>query len=404
MTIFKYKVRDKFGLLIRGRLEAKSIDIAASNLGSLRYTIINLTEISEFEKWFLDTCLKFKRVTKKEILLAIRQLSSMISAGLPIINCLNNVVNQTQNPILKNIFSKVVVDIEGGSSFADAMKKHPKHFSKFYISMINVGEVGGKLDEILSRIAIIGKQEAEIKSQLKNAMMYPLILLLVGLAVVTFLLVFILPKFIKIFASFDVELPLPTIILLNASKVLSNYWFFILIAIIAGAYFFKQYKKTSQGKFNIDQMILKIPVIGEMILKYNIARFSRTLGSLLHSGIPIVQGIAVSQSTISNFVLVTIMADLQETLLEGHNLSDQLRLSSLFPPMVIQMINTGEQTGKLDEMLLEVADFYDVEVDYEIKNLSTMVEPILLIMMGLFVLFIALAVLKPIFNIANVAK
>ena len=404
MAIFKYKVRDKFGLLIRGRLEAVSVDAAASSLGSLHYTIINISEISEFEKWYLDTRLKLKRVTKKEVLLTIRQLSSMISAGLPIINCLNNVVNQTENPILKRIFGTVVKDIEGGETFADAMKKYPKHFSKFYIAMINVGEVGGKLDEILSRIAIIGKQESEIKSQLKSAMMYPLILLAVGLGVVLFLLVFILPKFIQIFDSFDVELPLPTVILLNVSKFLSSYWGFIIVAVIACVYFFKQYHKTQQGKFNIDQMILKVPVIGGMLLKYNIARFSRTLGSLLHSGIPIVQGIAVSQATINNYVLVTIMADLQETLLEGHNLSDQLRLSSLFPPMVIQMINTGEQTGKLDEMLLEVADFYDVEVDYEIKNLSTFVEPVLLIFMGLFVLFIALAVLKPIFNIANVAR
>lgn len=404
MPIFNYKVRDKYGLSIKSRVEGENESVVSQNLKSLNYSILYVTPITPFEEKLIDLKNKLKKPSQKDILLITRQLASMIHAGLPILTCLHNIILQTNNTQLKKILEQIALDIEGGSSFAHAVEKHPKFFPGFYVSMINVGEVSGRLDEVLNRLVNIGKQEAEIKAKITGAMLYPIILLCLSFTVVGFLLVFVLPKFIVVYNSLDVKLPTPTIILLTLSSFLKNFWWLVLAGVMSGVYFFNHYKQTPQGRFNIDQYFLKIPILGQLSLKYNLARFSRTMGSLLKSGIAVLQAIAVTETTVTNNVLKTILADLKSSILEGKTLSEQLKLSGLFPPMIIQMISAGEQTGRLDDMLMDVADFYDIEVDYEIKNLTSFIEPMLLIFMGGMVLFMALAVLKPIFDLTKVIR
>jgi type II secretory pathway component PulF len=404
MPVFNYKVRDKYGLLIKGRTSSDSVESAVSALRSLNYTIIHIRPISRLEEFWLHMQSRIKKVGNKEILAITRQLASMTHAGLPILTCLDNIIRQTQNPVLKKVFEQIYTDIESGTSFANAVGKHPRYFSKFFVSMINVGEITGRLDDVLNRLVVIGKQEAEIRAKIQSAMIYPCILLFLSLGVVSYLLLFVLPRFIRVYESVGVSLPLPTMILLQSSQFLKDYWWAVGIAAGASIYLFIQYRMTPQGRFNLDQRLLKVPIIGPLILKYNLARFSRTLGSLLKSGIAVLQGIAVTETTTGNQVLKTILKDLRGSILEGQNLSDQLKLSDIFPPMVIQMIAAGEQTGKLDDMLLDVADFYDIEVDYEIRNLTNFVEPLLLVFMGGMVLFMALAVLKPIFNLVKITQ
>ena len=404
MPVFTYKVRDKFGLLIKGKMTSPSDAAAGTALRSLNYSVIYIQQISSLEESWLNFLDSIRKVSKKDILSTLRQLASMVHAGLPILTCLTNIIQQSANPQLKKVLESIYSDIEAGSTFANALDKHPRYFPKFFVSMINVGEISGRLDEVLSRLVAIYKQESEIKAKLLSAMLYPLILLCLSFGVVGVLLVGVLPKFIVVYTNLGVALPLPTKILLGFSGFLKSFWWLLLIILGSGIFFLNKYIQTPQGKFNMDQLLLKVPLFGTLILKYNLARFARTFGALIKSGIAVLQGLAVTETTLGNNVLKTIIANLRGSILEGKVLSEQLKLSGLFPPMVIQMISAGEQTGKLDDMLLDVADFYDTEVDYEIRNLTTFVEPLLLICMGGLVLFMALAVLKPIFNLTKVIK
>ncbi|MBN2145393.1 MAG: type II secretion system F family protein [Candidatus Aureabacteria bacterium] len=404
MPVYNYKVRDKFGLLIKGRTVGVNLETVAASLRSLNYTILSVTPLSSWEEHLLAFKMRFQKVGGKEILLFTRQLASMIHAGLPILSSLGNIIQQTQNWVLKKVLEQIFSDIEKGTSFASAVEKHPAYFSKFFVSMINVGEISGRLDEVLNRLVIIGKQEAEIRSKLKSILFYPVILLILAMTVISILLIFVLPRFISVYGSMGVDLPLATRSLLGLSAFLKNFWWAVAATVVVGIILFRKYRSTSQGRFNIDQFLLKVPIFGQLILKYNLARFSRTFGSLIKSGLPVLQGLAVTENTLNSQVIVTIIKDLRSSILEGQSISEQLKLSGVFPPMVIQMISAGEQTGKLDDMLMEVADFYDIEVDYEIRNLTTLLEPLLLVVMGCLILFMALAVLKPIFNLTRVIR
>lgn len=401
MEVYKYIVRDQFGLLIRGRLSANDVETASQNLRSLNYTILDVRALSALEKEWVYYKSRFTKVKPSDILLFNRQMASMIHSGLPILTCLDIIVNQCTNPVLKQVLESVYTDIEGGSTFANALEKHPRYFSKFFVSMINVGEISGRLDEVLTRLSEIGIKETEMKNKVKGALMYPVILITFSVLLLWGILTFVLPKFIVFYSSNKVELPVATQILIMFSTLVRQYWWLLLSVIIALVYMFHRYRNSHQGKFNLDSISLKLPVLGSVLIKYQLARFSRTLGSLIKSGISVLQALAVTESTLNNLVLITVIKDLRNSILEGMSLSDQLKKSGIFPPMVTQMIHAGEQTGKMDEMLNDVANFYDLEVDFEIRNALTLLEPILLLIMACFVVFMAIALLMPIFKMAR---
>ncbi|MBN1522690.1 MAG: type II secretion system F family protein [Candidatus Aureabacteria bacterium] len=404
MPIFNYKARDKFGILIKGKVEERTREALAEHLQNSGYTIVSIWEQSKFQKDFETFFNNLKQVKKQEIIIFTRQLSGMLAAGLPLLTCLSSLASQTPNRKFAGIIEDIKKDVEAGSSLSEAMFKHPQLFPEVYVNMINVGEVSGKLEEVLQRLADLGFQQMEIKAKIKAAMIYPVFLFGMMILISIGMLTWVLPRFVEIFEKTGKELPFFTRLLLNASYLLKNYWWAMLVGIIVAVVLFKKYLQNPKGKFNFDKFLLSTPVLGKLIMNYNIATMTQTLGNLLKSGVSLVQCLTVTENTVRNSVLKVILVELRENVVKGKGISEQLRMSGVFPPMVIQMISAGEQTGKLDEMLTEISEFYTVEVDYSIQNMTSVLGPLMLLIMAILVGSMALAVLIPIFSLVKIFK
>jgi len=341
------------------------------------------------------------KVTTKDIVIFTRQLSTMVDSGLPLIQGLDALAKQQENKTFKKILEEIKADVESGSSFADALKKHPKLFDKLYCNMVQAGEMGGILDDVLSRLAAYMEKAQRLKRKVKSALTYPVIVLSIAGLVVAIILIFVIPVFQKMFADFGKALPWPTQVVIMISNTLKSY-FLVIIAVIVGLIFaIKKYYNTDRGKRQIDRLLLNLPVVGPLLKKIAVAKFTRTLGTLIHSGVPILDALSVAAGTAGNKIVEEAILKVRASIGEGKTIAQPLQESGIFPAMVVQMISVGESTGALDDMLNKIAEFYDEEVDVAVEALTSMIEPFMIVFLGGTIGSIIVAMYLPIFKIAG---
>jgi type IV pilus assembly protein PilC len=325
----------------------------------------------------------------------------MITAGLPMVQCLDILAQQTEKEPLRDAVAKVMSDVEGGSTLAEGMAKHPKIFSTLYVNMVEAGEAGGILDIILQRLATFMEKLDALQRKVKSALTYPTVVAIVALAATAFMLIFIIPTFAKMFTDFGGELPLPTQIVIGISDFLRNFWWALLAGIAGAIIGIQRYYKTDSGRLMIDKLLLRIPVLGMVIRKGSVARFTRTLGTLISSGVPILQGLEITARTSGNRVVENAVLSTRDSISQGNTIAEPLKGCGVVPPMVTQMISVGEQTGALDEMLDKIANFYDSEVDTAVDALTAIIEPVMIVVMGTVVGGMLIAMYLPMFKLVT---
>ena len=404
MPAYNYKARNQQGEVVAGTLQMESEASVASNLDKLGYTILEIRLPSAIIPSFSDFADRFQGLNKQEVTLFSRQLSTLIRSGMPLLPSLTTICEQTVNKKFKVILEEIRQSVQAGSSFSEALSKYPNVFSELFVSMVRVGETGGIMDQVLERLASLGTQEMEIQSRVMSAMTYPIVLVVISFLIVNFILVGVLPKFVMVFKASDAALPLPTQIVLSASWILRKFWFLLLAVTGVAFYFFRRYTAKGPGKLRFHRWLLKVPVFGELYAKIQVSRFTRTLSTLTASGVPILQALSVVEKTITNVIIQKAVQDIRVAIASGSTLVEPFRATGLFSPMVVQMVAIGEKSGSIDRMLEEVSKFYDPEIEYTIKNLTSLLEPFMLLAMGMMVAFIALSVLLPIFNLMKVFK
>ena len=344
------------------------------------------------------------KVKPKSLVVFSRQFATMIDAGIPILRCLEILITQTKDPILKPCLDQISNDVKSGASLNEALAKHPKVFNKLYINMVRAAEIGGILDIILDRLSGFLEYEAEVKSKIKSAMMYPVLVLCFSQIMLFVLFSFVLPKFKEIFEGMNVQMPAITAALFAMGDFMNKNWWMILLALAGMGIGLRAYGTTPRGRYQLDFFKLKLPLIGELTLKMTVARFCRTFGTLINSGVPMMRSLEIVGETVNNEVLAQAIDSTRASIREGNKLSRPLAECGLFPNMVTQMIDVGEETGRLSDMLVKVGDFYDSEVESTVKGLTSMIEPLLIIFLGCVVGFIAISVMTPIFKLVNSVK
>jgi type IV pilus assembly protein PilC len=345
------------------------------------------------------------RVKDKDIVVFTRQFATMIDAGLPLVQALDILSAQVENKALSNTLAQVKVDVESGATYADALKKHPRIFSELYVNMVAAGEAGGILDTILNRLATYIEKAMKLKKKVKGAMVYPAVVTSIAVLVIAIIMIFVVPTFAKMFATLGGTLPLPTRIIINMSNFIAGLGGLIVLLIgIATTVFIVQVRRTEKGKYIIDRLLLRMPIFGMLLNKVAVAKFTRTLGTLVSSGVPILDGLEITAKTSGNKVLEYAIMDVRKGVVGGKTLSEPITKAKVFPPMVTHMIAVGESTGALDAMLAKIADFYDDEVDAAVSNLTAMMEPMLMVFLGGTVGFIVVAMYLPIFRLITLIK
>jgi len=397
MPTFTYTARAINGDLKSATIEAPSRDDVIKQLRQLKLNVVKIDE---------GTANRKKRggsIKMRDIVIFTRQFSTMINAGLPLVQALDILANQSENPALKDVTRQVMFDVESGNTVADALRKHPKAFSDFYVNMVAAGEAGGILDTILMRLAVFMEKNDALIRKVKGAMIYPGVIMSVAAIAITVLLVFVIPTFENMFNSAGIELPLPTRIVIGLSRGLKSYWYVLIAAAIGIFVSVKRYYATPGGKLNIDRLMLKMPVLGDVLRKSAVSRFTRTLGTLISSGVSILDGLEITAKTSGNRVIQDAIMESRASIAGGETIAAPLKKSAVFPPMVISMIAVGEQTGGLDEMLTKIADFYDEEVDAAVSGLLALMEPVMIVFLGVVVGGMVVAMYLPIFDMVNAA-
>lgn len=341
------------------------------------------------------------KVTTKDLVVFTRQFATMIDAGLPLVQCLDILSAQQENKTFKLILLEIKNDVESGSTFADALKKHPRAFDDLFVNLVAAGEIGGILDTILNRLAAYIEKSMKLKKQVKSAMTYPATVVSIAVIVIGVILVFVIPAFEKMFADFGGVLPAPTQIVINLSNFIQDYIIFIIGGIILFIFLAKKIYATEKGRAKIDNWALKVPVFGVLIRKVAVAKFTRTLGTMVSSGVPILDGLDITSRTAGNKTVERAIIEVRKSISEGNTIAEPLAKSGVFPPMVCQMIAVGEQSGSIDTMLNKIADFYDDEVDDAVGNLTSMMEPLLMLFLGTTVGGLVIAMYLPIFKLAG---
>jgi len=403
MPTFAYKAKEANGSVKEGSIDAGKESEAVSKLRQQRLTVLEIKE-SGVGGGLMEKIMGKPAVTSKDLVLFSRQLSTLVSAGVPIVQSLSILEDQQENPTFKSVLGDVRGDIEAGLSISDALKKRPEAFPEIYTAMIRAGELGGILDTILERLSGFLESAEALRAKVKSAMMYPGIVLTICGVVTIFLLTFVIPTFKAIFESFGKELPMPTQVLINISDFLRSKWYMIPAIPGGGYYAFKKYYATPAGRKWVDGKTLQLPVFGILLKKVAVAKFTRTLGTLIKSGVPIMQALETVGATAGNVVIEEAVLSARESIREGGRLADPLKKCGLFPAMVTQMIGVGEETGALDQMLSKIADFYDQEVDAAVKGLTSMIEPIVIVVMGVVIGSIVIAMFMPMFEMGSMVE
>ena len=389
---------DKKGQKKKGEIEAENEDIARQML--VRQGI-GIQKLKPKPKDLLEYLPFGGGVKEKELVIFVRQFATMIDAGLPLIQCLDILQGQQENINFKKIIRQLKKDVEEGSTFSDALRKHPKAFDHLFVNLVAAGEAGGILDVILNRLAAYIEKAASLKRKVKSAMTYPIIVLGIAVLVVAVILIYVIPVFAGLFRDAGVPLPGPTLFVMNLSGFLQSYVHWILLGIGALVWLVKRIRKTERGRLVSDKLLLRLPVFGELLRKVAVARFTRTLGTMLSSGVPILEGLDITAATAGNMVIERAIRHARDAIAEGSPIADPLGDSDIFPGMVIQMIGVGEATGALDTMLNKIADFYDEEVDVAVEGLTALIEPLMIVFLGVTIGGLLIAMYLPIFQIAD---
>jgi type IV pilus assembly protein PilC len=397
-NVYIWEGKTRQGSVQKGELAASSKDEVIALLRKQNILPINVSAKPKDIKLQLFA----EKITDKDVVILTRQLATMIDAGLPLVQCLDILGSQTENKALAKVVGQVRSDVESGATFADALKKHPKVFDNLYVNMVAAGEAGGILDTILQRLAAYMEKFAKIKRQVKSAMIYPAVILFVAIAVVSLLMVVVVPMLAAMFADMGQALPWPTRIVLAISNFMKSFWWLMIIAIVGMFFGLRQFRRTEKGLTLTDGIALKVPVFGSLIQRVSVAKFTRTLGTLLTSGVPILEGLLIVSRTAGNKIVEIAVLTTRQSVSEGKTLAEPLSKAKVFPAMVTQMIAVGEATGALDNMLNKIADFYDEEVDSAVASLTALLEPMLMVFLGVTVGFVIIAMYMPIFQMGSV--
>jgi len=402
---FSYKVRDKTGKLVEGQLEAENVQLVVSKLRSMGYVPI---EIEQQGGNTLSRDLKIPffsdRIKLKDVSVFSRQFATMINSGLSMLRSLYILAEQTESKPLAEIVNQVRLDVERGASLSAALAKHPKAFNRLYVAMVRAGEAGGVLDSVLQRLATTIEKQVELRRKVKSAMTYPVVVSCLVLLLVTAMLVFVIPMFQSIYKQLGGTLPPPTQILIDVSNVVRKLWYVVFGGEIAAAWGFRKWINSEEGRKRWDAIKLKMPVFGGLARKTALARFGRTLSALVRSGVPILESLDIVCETSGNYVVSEAVRDTQQQVKRGEPLSRRLEEHAVFPPMVVQMMAVGEETGALDEMLDKIADFYDQEVEATVNALTSLIEPILIVVMGIVIGGMIISLYLPMFDVINLIK
>lgn len=399
MPVYLWEGKNRNNQIQKGELEVPTEDAVRAQLNRLR---IVPNKIKKKPKdLFENISFLQPKIKEKDVIIFARQFSTMIDAGLPIIQCLDILQSQQENVTFKKMLKTIKDSVEGGTTLADSLKKYPKQFDSLFVNMVAAGEAGGILDVILKRLAGYMEKAARLKRKVKGAMVYPAITVFVAVVVVAIILVFVIPVFQKMFADFGSTLPTPTLIVIALSDFVKSKIHWIIIGIILFAIVFKKYYGTAKGRVVVDGVMLKMPVIGILLRKVAVAKFTRTMGTMLGSGVAILEALDIVAKTSGNRVVENAIYNVRTGIAEGRTMADPLQASGVFPAMVCQMIAVGESTGALDAMLEKIADFYDEEVDQAVENLTAMIEPMMIVFLGVIVGGLIVSMYLPIFKMAG---
>ncbi|MCW8859457.1 MAG: type II secretion system F family protein [Deltaproteobacteria bacterium] len=407
MPFFRYKVRDAEGNLVEGQVEAFSAAALASQFQASQTIPISITEVAETQNIDLGKLFNIKRrakVTLDDLILFCRQMYTLSSSGVPIVRALRGLVETARNPTLGEALGKVVEDLESGMELSGGFSRHPHVFPALLCRMVQVGEVTGKLDEVFIQLAIYFEREKDTINRVKSALRYPSFVLTAIAMAVVFISLFVIPAFEKVFAGAGAQLPLATRILMGLSSFMQNYWYVLLGAFILLVVAIKQALKTERGRYTWDRYKLKIPLVGDIILRSTLVRFSRGFNMSYTAGIPLSQALGFTARAVSNAYVGEKIEAIRNGIERGDTLTRSATQTGMFTPLVLQMLAVGEESGSVDTMLEDVADFYEREVDYDLKNLSSAIEPIMIVIIGGMVLVLALGVFLPMWNLASISR
>lgn len=403
MPTFNYKARDNGGKLVRGAIEATAKDEVAEKLRRMGYAPIAITQVAAGLK--LEELSKgLRRISTEDIVIFNVQLSNMLNSGLSIMSSLATLQKQIENKKLKEAIGSVSRSVEAGENFSQALAKHPRVFSHLFVSMVKAGEASGNLDKVLARYAEFAEAQADLQQKIQGALFYPLVLIITATLVIVFIVTFVIPKFVEIFTRAGIALPLPTIILYGAGIAIRRFWYLLILAGVAIAMAIRRYIKTEKGKFQFDKFSLKPPIVGALVRKTCISRFARTLSTLTASGVPILQSLDIVRDVVNNEVLGRVIKQMRDGAEKGEKLAESLKVSEEFPPDTVQMISVGEESGNLEGMLNKISDFYDRSIGYSVKKLTTIIEPVFLVVMGAIVAFIMASMLLPMFDMIKLLR
>jgi len=398
MAVFTYSGRTRTGQTINGEMEAPNREAVVAQL---RRQQVMATAVTPKARDLKVPGFGAK-VGDRDLAVVTRQLATMIDAGLPLVQCLDILAQQQEKKVFQKALHDIRMAVEGGATFSASLKRHPKIFSTLYTNMVEAGEAGGILDTILNRLAAYIEKAMTLKKRIKTAMFYPSTIVTVAVVVVIFLLIYVIPTFEQLFEGFGATLPLPTVIVLEASRIVRAYVLVMLAGLVAAVVGLRFYYRTPGGKMAIDKLLLRLPVVGSLIRKVAVAKFTRTLGTLISSGVSILEGLDITARTAGNKVVEEAVLKARTTIAQGKTIAEPLQASGVFPLMVVQMIAVGEQTGALDRMLNKIADFYDEEVDVAVAGLTALLEPLLVIFLGVIIGGVVIAMYLPIFKLISV--
>jgi type IV pilus assembly protein PilC len=402
VPVYLWKGRTVSGEVQTGEL---TLDNQDEVLAALRKKRIIITSVREKPRDIKFTLPKIgSGVSTRDLAIFTRQFATMINAGLPLVQCLDILSKQTEKEDFRGVIAQTMRDVEAGTTLAEALakKENNKVFDELFVNMVEAGEAGGILDDILQRLATFIEKAEALKRKIQGAMVYPAVVMTVAILATAFMLIFIIPTFARMFTAFGGDLPLPTKIVMGLSSFLRSYWWVMLGSIVGFAFALRRYYNTERGRMQIDKFLLRVPVLGDVIRKGAVARFTRTLGTLISSGVPILTGLEITARTAGNRVVQEAIMAARASIREGETISAPLKQSNVFPPMVVQMISVGEETGALDDMLTRIADFYDSEVDTAVDALTSLIEPVMIVFMGAVVGGMVIAMYLPMFKLINV--
>ncbi|MBU0671727.1 MAG: type II secretion system F family protein [Candidatus Margulisbacteria bacterium] len=406
MTNFNFKARDRYGVATEGVMEAADSKSVALRLEKMGYTPVTISakDTGGLVEKIADWLASWQKVKQDELIVFSRQLASILEAGVPLTEGLEAVQEQIKNKRFRDVVVAVKRDIEGGTTFSDALEKYQKIFSSLIINMVRAGEKAGILGTELDRVSQLLEKDLETSEKIKTAIRYPLIVVASLVIAFVVLTVFVIPRFVSFFSAFEAELPLPTRILIGINHVVQNYWGWIIGAALILAYGIKTALDTERGRYSWDRLVLSTPVFGPLFSKIFLSRFARVMSAMLKSGIPILDALSITAATVNNLVISRVILDIRDEVSQGKSLTEPMKGSRIFPPIAISMVAIGEKSGMLEDMLNKVSDYFDREADYTIKNLIPMLEPILIFVLGLVVLLFALGIYLPMWDLIRVFK